>query len=354
MNSRVKRVKEIMVSKGIDYLILGPGSNCFYLTGFREEQMERPILLVIGQEEAFFVAPKIYREQIEMLGFPGRFYGDEEDPYEKLSLRKGATLAVDHDLWAYFLLNITSRFNPLRVSGAGEVMREVRKVKEEWEIEVMREGVKIAERSLWRFIPMIKEGMEEVYLSRKLEELMIEEGGEGSSFTPIVTSGPNTSMPHLRSTRRKVKLGEPLVVDFGLKLRGYSTDTTRTFALGEPDEEFLEVYNVVREAQESAITAVGEGVRAMDVDRAARLVISSSGYGEFFIHRTGHGVGIDVHEDPYISQVNAEELISNEVFTVEPGIYLPNKFGVRIEDMILVKGREGLSFNSFTKELIVL
>jgi len=102
------------------------------------------------------------------------------------------------------------------------------------------------------------------------------------------------------------------------------------------------------------ITAVGEGVRAMDVDRAARLVISSSGYGEFFIHRTGHGVGIDVHEDPYISQVNAEELISNEVFTVEPGIYLPNKFGVRIEDMILVKGREGLSFNSFTKELIVL
>nr|WP_230952346.1 M24 family metallopeptidase [Sulfolobus acidocaldarius] len=179
------------------------------------------------------------------------------------------------------------------------------------------------------------------------------ERGVKPSFEPIITSGPNTSMPHLRATNRKVARNEVIIFDFGIRYKGYATDTTRVVSIGKPNEDVLKIHEIVREAQERAEEYVSEKVETSEVDKIARQTISKYGFGAYFIHRTGHGIGIDVHEDPYISSDYKRPIKNNMTFTIEPGIYLPGKFGIRIEDMVFVNDK-GISMNKLDKNIFTL
>ncbi|MFP3204356.1 MAG: Xaa-Pro peptidase family protein [Metallosphaera yellowstonensis] len=334
---RMKRLKEMMSQRRIDAVILGPTSNMFYLTGFREEQMERPLLLVVGEED-FVLAPKIYEEQLSTVGLEIRSYRDGEDPYSLIRLKKGSSIAIDDQLWSLFLVEILNRFLPSNISPASVIMKELREVKDEEEIRALRSGLSIAEKSFLEFTDKVKEGENECRLARELEWLFIENGAEGTSFSPILTSGPNTSMPHLRCTSRKVKRGDVIIADFGIKFKGYSTDTTRVLTLGPPSEDVKRIWSIVVEAIAEAESST-LGSTGKDIDWRARKVISSKGFGENFIHRTGHGIGIDVHEDPYIAPDNLVEVKRGSTFTIEPGIYLPGKFGIRVEEMAVMRDK---------------
>jgi len=388
--NRVAKVKELMVKNNVDYILLGPGSNMFYLSGFSEEQMERPLFLIISQWDTYFLAPKIYEEQLEKLNFNVVSYNDGENPYKKLNIEKGKSIAIDDTLWSAFTIDILDSFSPSRLIKASNIMREVRIIKDDEEIAIMKEGLKIAEKSFLETLEIAKEGMtereistfkddEEIAIMKEglkiaeksfLETLeiakegvtereistylvhrFIENGADGYSFEPIITSGSNTSMPHLRSTSKKVRNGEVIIFDFGVKYKGYSTDTTRVAFLGTPTEEVKKIYEVVKEAQAKAEESTREGIKACEVDKIARGIISYYGYGDKFIHRTGHGIGIDVHEEPYISPDNKRNLQNNMTFTIEPGIYLPGKFGIRIEDMVYIKNGKSVIMNELEKEI---
>lgn len=353
-SSRIEKLRKKMNEKGIEQIIIGPTSNMFYLTNFIEEQMERPLLFIVDNDDAYFVVSKIYEEQISNLGFKVVSYKDGEDPYSKIRLKEGRTVAVDDQLWSMFLISLLERFSFRKIFPASSILKELRMIKDEREVEVMKEGVSIAEKSFLEFLNYVKEGETECRLAKKLENVFYEMGAEGVSFLPILTSGPNTSMPHLRCTNRKVRKGDVIIADFGIKYKGYSTDTTRVISLGKPSEDILRIHQIVLEAQEKAEKEAKNSMRGMEIDSLARNVITSRGYGEYFIHRTGHGIGIDVHEDPYISQDSNTEIKEYMTFTVEPGIYLPGKFGIRIEDMVIMSKSVAISFNKLDKNIYVV
>ncbi|BDC19562.1 peptidase M24 family protein [Acidianus sp. HS-5] len=343
----------MMKEKGIDYVVIGPTSNMFYLTGFTEEQMERPLFFIVGEGTCYFLAPKLYEEQLSKYGFEIISYVDGEDAYSKIDIKMNSTIAIDDQLWSLFTVNLIKKFSPSTLLIASTLLKELRMRKDEKELEIMKEGLNIAEKSFMQFLNEIKEGDSECKLADKLEEIFKDNGAEGVSFKPILTSGPNTSMPHLRCTDRKVKRGDIIIVDFGVKYKGYSTDTTRVVSLGKPSGEVENIHDIVLEAQESAERAKN-GMKGKEIDSIAREIISKAGYSQFFIHRTGHGIGIDVHEDPYISQDSEQVIEENMTFTVEPGIYLPEKFGIRIEDMVVMGEKEAYPLNKLRKDIYVI
>ncbi|AOL16297.1 X-pro aminopeptidase [Sulfolobus sp. A20] len=352
MNNRVKRLQEELVKNNIDYAIIGPTSNMQYLIDFIEEQMERPLLLIISQDDYYILAPKLYEEQLSK--FPLIVYSDGENPYSKLNLKENSSLLIDDKLYSLFTIEILSTIKSRRVYRASTILDKLRMVKDEDEISRMSEGVRIAEELFLRFIQTLTEGLTECEIQRKFKSYIIENAGE-ISFEPILTSGPNTSMPHLKCTERKVKKGDVIIFDFGIKYKGYSTDTTRVVSLGNPsDLDVKKIFEIVKEANEAAERFARKGVLASEIDLEARKIIEINGYGKFFIHRTGHGIGIDVHEAPYISSDNNEKIENGEIFTIEPGIYLPNKFGIRIEDEILIHYGTSKVLNSLDKELFII
>lgn len=235
---RLSKARELLQGHA-DYMIIGPGSNMFYFTGFMEEPMERPILLILGDDQ-YIIAPKIYEEQLSSIDMEVRTYNDGEDPYTLANIRSGSLLAIDDQLWSVFLIALLNRFSPSNIIPASTVTKPLRSVKDEEELEIMRAGLKIAEESLVEFSSKIKEGLSECHLAQQLETVF-RERGVVPSFSTILTSGPNTSMPHLRCTDRKVHPGEPIIADFGVKYRGYSTDTTRVLSIGKLSNEVQKI-----------------------------------------------------------------------------------------------------------------
>ncbi|AWR97505.1 M24 family metallopeptidase [Acidianus sulfidivorans JP7] len=352
--SRIEKLRSKMIERDIDETIIGTTSNMFYLTNFIEEQMERPLFFIVNSEEQYFLAPKIYEEQLSKLGFDIITYNDGEDAYSKLKIRKNEKIAIDDQLWSVFLINIIHKFSPKELISASSILKELRMRKDEEELKIMMEGISIAEKSFLEFLNRVAEGKTECELAKTLENIFYDFGAEGVSFSPILTSGPNTSMPHLRCTSRKVKQGDILIADFGIKYHGYSTDTTRVISLGKPSEEIIKIYEIVLEAQEKAEKESKTNMLGKEIDNLAREVISRKGYGSYFIHRTGHGIGIDVHEDPYISQDSETKIDERMTFTIEPGIYLPGKFGIRIENMEVMEKNNVKPFNKLSKEIYVV
>jgi Xaa-Pro aminopeptidase len=204
-------------------------------------------------------------------------------------------------------------------------------------VEAMRQAVKIAQDALEAIIPLIKIGMTEKELSSKLVMQLLRHGSEPElPFAPIVSAGPNAANPHASPSERKLQAGDLLVVDWGTTYDGYISDLTRTFAVGDVDDEYRKIHQIVQEANAAGRAAAGPGVLCANVDRAARDVIEKSGYGVYFTHRTGHGIGMEGHEEPYMRGDNMQVLEPGMAFTVEPGIYLPNRNGVRIEDNVVI------------------
>ena len=333
---------------GVEGLVLFPSNNLLYTSGFAESPSERHLLLFVPAEgDPVFLVPDLYGEQIrEGSWVPEvRTWSDDEDPKphiervaEELGLA-GGHLLVDDSMWAVFTQDLRTVLPDATFGLASDVLGDLRCLKDDAELAAMREAAAAADATVrdLRELGEAVVGMTEAGLAEEIEALLESNGGHGVSFETIAGSGPNGAKPHHSHGDRTIQPGEPVVLDFGTRVDHYPSDQTRTLVFGgDPGEQYREVHEVVREAQQAGVEAAGPGVTAGAVDAAARAVIEDAGYGEQFIHRTGHGVGLDVHEEPYIVSGSERVLEPGMVFSVEPGIYLPGEFGVRIEDLVVV------------------
>lgn len=361
---RISGLMDEMNKKQLSAVFLGPSSDLEYIAGltlFADERTKGVMVTVKG--EAFALTPLLYREDMsralgeEMTyrvwedheGFTGAFCAG----CKALGL-EGGRIAVNDGVLAVDLLEMMKAL-PAEYINGGHLLDPIRSRKDEEELEVMREASRIADRVMGRVASILRAGMTEGELSKQLPLLFEEEGADGMSFNPIVAAGPNGSMPHYVGDSKVIQKGDFVVVDMGARYKGYCSDMTRTFCVGEPSDEQRRVYGVVLEAQKAGEAAVKAGVTGQDVDRAARSVIAAAGYGDFFLNRLGHGIGIAVHEGPYIIEGNHVPLEPGNVFSVEPGIYIPGKFGVRIENLVTVRpDGSGEALNNYPRELIVI
>ncbi len=263
-------------------------------------------------------------------------------------------LAVEDD---YLTL---AEFNSLRekleaeLEPKSETINSLRAVKEPWELEYMKKAQEITDKTFTEILTKIKVGMTEKELMAELIYLMYKNGGEGLSFDPIVVSGPNTSLPHGVATDRVIQNGDFITMDFGVYYKGYCSDMTRTVAVGFVTEEMEQVYNTVLKAQTAAIAATRAGVTGADIDGVARQVIADAGYGDYFGHGYGHSLGMECHEMPSCSPSGKTVMTENMITSAEPGIYLPGKFGVRIEDVVIFKDGGCENITKSPKNLIII
>ena len=357
---RLARLAELTSARGFDALALVPGPNLFYFTGLSFHLSERPILLLLLSDRMpALVAPgfetlKAEGVPVEMEVFP---YTDEQG-YERafetacaaLGLA-GRTIGAETFAMRLVEARLLEKYAPgCQIVPADDVAATLRIRKDEHELAHMRRAVTITEFALQKTMQQVKLGMTERQVAALLMTEMLRGGGEELSFPPIVVAGPNSVSPHATPSDRPIGPGETIVVDCGITVGGYAADITRTFAIGELEPEMARVYEVVRAANAAGRAAVRPGVPAEAVDQAARAVIEEAGYGEYFIHRTGHGLGLEVHEPPYIVAGNERILESGMTFTVEPGIYLPGRGGVRIEDDVVVTPEGVESLTTFPRE----
>ncbi|MER3400557.1 MAG: aminopeptidase P family protein [Thermoflexus sp.] len=358
---RWTRLRAEMAREGLAVVALVPGANLFYLTGLRFHRAERPIVAFFPAEgDPALVLPAFEVEKARGAPFPWRLfpYTDAEGPVaafqragEALGLRGRSvaveTLAMRVLEWSW----LNRAMGPLEVLPAEPVMARLRMVKEPEEIAAMRRAVQVAEAALAAWLPEVRAGMTEQEAARRLIRAAFAAGAEGLAFDPIVVAGPNAALPHATPSLRPIGRGEVLIVDFGVVVEGYVSDITRTFVVGAPDPEWAAIHRLVEAANTAGRAAVRPGIPAEAVDRAARAVIEAGGYGAQFLHRTGHGLGLEIHEPPYLVAGETTPLAPGMTFTVEPGIYLPGKGGVRIEDEVMVTEAGGEPLTTFPREL---
>lgn len=360
-SKRIKSIQEKMRQEGFDYLVLAPSANMYYFSGMRTTQDERLQLLVIpaeGTPSAVF--PEMYRQKaLSVLGnhYPLYTWDDQQDPQsimKNIVAGKAAGLvAVDDTLWASHMITIMEVFPGCRFYPASRLVDALRRHKDEEEIRLMAKAGAIADRVMEEVQKAIRPGMSEKELALFVEN-RFKELADDISFKPIVASGPNSASPHHSPGERTFREKDMIVVDCGGMVAGYCSDITRTFCLGRADEEQKRVYRAVQAANQAAYEAVLAGCSGKEADAAARNVIAEAGYGQYFIHRTGHGIGLEVHEAPYLVQGNSEKLVTGNAFSIEPGIYLAGKFGVRIEDIVVISEKGALRLNSFNRDLVEL
>ena len=359
--ARLARTALMAGSNGVDALVVAPGPDLVYLTGYDPPPLERLTALVVRPDaDAVLIVPTLERPRAEEAGVDA-FVGladwpDGGDPYDLLRelLPAGSReIAVSDRLWAVHLLGLLASVPNASVRTASPVLSPLRAVKDALEIELLRAASEAADRVFDRIVRARFEGRRERDVADDLAALLVEEGHDVALFT-IVGSGPNGASPHHEPAERVIGSGDAVVLDFGGRRRGYSSDITRTVYVGDPTDEMRDVHAVVREAHRAAFELAAPGVAAQDVDRAARDVIEDAGFGERFIHRTGHGIGLEEHEDPYLVAGNAAPLVAGNAFSIEPGIYLPGRFGVRIEDIVIVTDDGARSLNGAPREPVVV
>jgi Xaa-Pro aminopeptidase len=334
---RIDAARVGMSGRGVDALVLTIGSDLPYLTGYRAMENERITAFVLpASGDPVLVVPVLEEPRVESV-VETRSWGETEDPLAIIAGLVGpaTTIAIGDQTWSRFLLGLQERLPDVTFVAAEPILAPLRMVKDESEIAALRAAGAATDRVVARLAETELSGMTERRLARLVDELTLDEGHERTAHA-IVAAGPNSASPHHEPTDRVVEAGDSVVVDFGGWLDGYGSDTTRTFVVGEPPDGFDEAYEVLAVAQRSAVDAVKPGASAESIDAVARGIITDAGYGDRFIHRTGHGIGLDVHEPPYLVAGNGTELVPGMTFSVEPGIYASGRWGMRIEDIVAV------------------
>ena len=343
-----------MAEQNAEMMLLSIGADLPYFTGYQAMPLERLTMLVVGLDsEPVLVVPQLEAPRVEPGPFALRPWAETEDPLSIVAdmCRDTGAIAIGDQTWSLFVLGLQALLPSVAFRSATPITRILRAKKDSREVEFLRRAGAGADRVSARLAGLKFSGHTEQEISRLVTRMTLEEDHDHALFW-IVASGPNSASPHHEPTDRVIEPGDLVVVDFGGTHRGYCSDTTRTFSVGEPDAEQVEVHAAVRAAQEAATAAVAPGVTAEEIDQVARRIITDAGYGEYFIHRTGHGIGLEGHEHPYLVEGNSEKVEPGMCFSIEPGIYLPDRFGVRIEDIVTVTENGVESLNQADRALV--
>jgi Xaa-Pro aminopeptidase len=339
--ARIARVREAMRDADIDALCLSLGSDLPYLTGYRVAHAnERLTMFVITRTgDSVIVVPTLEAPLVSPVddAFTMRAWNETEQPIRIVSdiLGDAATVAVGSQTWGRFVLGLQEADTSRRWVDAESLMAELRMVKSKNEVDALRAAGATVDRVAESLDDMIFGGRTELDVSREVSRRTTEAGHQSAEFA-IVASGPNGASPHHVPSDRVIENGDAIVVDFGGYQDGYCSDTTRNFVVGQPPDGYEEAYVVLHEAQKAATAAVAPGVTTESLDEVAREIIADAGYGDRFIHRLGHGIGLDVHERPYLVEGDTTVLKPGMTFSIEPGIYTPGRWGMRIEDIVAV------------------
>jgi len=362
---RLAKLAEVLPTSGIDALALNSGPSLSYLSGLHFHLSERPELLIfVPGKPLAIVLPELEAGKVNSLDFPLQSFPYKEDPNTWVTAFKqavaftgidGCRIGLEPRRFRVLELRLLEVAAPgAKMLSAEDAIASVRMHKDVSEISAMQSAVDIAQDALKATIPLIKIGMTERELAAELTLQLLRHGSDPQlPFSPIVASGPNSANPHATPTDRSLVKGDMLILDWGASFKGYLSDLTRTFAIGEPDPQMVQVAKLVEKANFAARDRARPGIPAGEVDSAARSVIEVAGYGEYFIHRTGHGLGLESHEEPYIRSDNQLPLVNGMTFTIEPGIYLPGRWGVRVEDDFVITSTGGESLSNLPRQLQV-
>ena len=382
---RLSRAQSLLPGQDASALLLGVGPELQWLTGYAALPLERLTMLVVpARGRSSLVVPRLERSAAgSSTAAAGGLldivtWEETEDPFEVVAqlltdsksrpeVQLGALggawgrlggLLVSDRLWATFLLRLQAVVPDAAFGLASAVLSDLRAVKDAEEVELLRKAAQAADRAVTKVAAGRLIGRTEADIAREVRERLEEEGHDEAAFW-IVASGPNSASPHHEPSDRVVRAGEPLLLDIGGRLEGYGSDITRTFwvtgdADDGPGDEFRKLYEVLQQAQEASRQAARAGVPAEDVDAVARDQIAGAGFGDKFIHRTGHGIGIEGHEDPYIVAGNERPLEVGNAFSIEPGIYFDGKYGARIEDIVVCSADGPISLNEAPRDLVLV
>jgi Xaa-Pro dipeptidase len=343
---RLQKIQEALRANDLDGIALLPGTNLFYLTGVSFHSTERTLIGLFPAEGlAQMVIPTLECPKIrDRAPFEITFHtwDDGEGPDNSFLAamasmgRSDARVGVEALTMRFQEIELFRKHAPeMSLHSADKALAVARSIKDDAEIQQLRKAIEISENALAQTLATVRPGQTEREIANLVKREILAAGGEPSFV--LVQSGETTTQPHAEGGDRRVSAREPLLIDWGGAYGGYSADITRTFVMGsDPDQRLVEIHELVKAANLAGRNACGPGVPAQEVDRATRKVIADGGYGEFFIHRTGHGLGLDVHEDPYIVEGNTTPLEAGNVFTIEPGVYVPGLGGVRVEDDVVI------------------
>ncbi|MFI1163554.1 aminopeptidase P family protein [Streptomyces sp. NPDC020801] len=359
--ARMARAAAAAADAGLAGLLVAPGPDMVWLTGYAPTAVtERLTLLVLAADrDPVLVVPTLEApDAAKAVGASAlslHDWTDGKDPYAVTAalLGTGGRFGISDNAWAMHLLGLQHTLPGTSYASLTEALPMLRAVKDAAELELLAAAGAAADATFEEIRKVPFAGRRESEVGADLAALLRRFGHSQVDFT-IVGSGPNGANPHHEMGDRVIERGDMVVLDFGGLKDGYGSDTTRTVHVGEPTDEERRVHDIVREAQEAGFRAVRPGVSCQEVDRAARAVIAEAGYGEYFIHRTGHGIGVTTHEPPYMIEGEEQPLVPGMCFSVEPGIYLPGHFGVRIEDIVTVTGDGGRRLNDTTREMVLV
>lgn len=352
--NRLDKVREIFDANNIDAIWITNDKNLRYLANFTGSAGE----VIITKDKAFFVTDFRYKEQareqakgLEVVIHSGNLYGEINNILVENNVKE-LGLEADSLILATYL-KVKEEFQANLVPTHGIVER-IREVKEPEEVEIIKEACEITDQAFDHILKFIKPGVTEIEVANEIEHFLKGKGATGMSFDTIVASGVRSSMPHGVASDKVIETGDMVTLDFGCYYKGYSSDITRTIAVGEVDPKLVEIYNIVLEAHNKVIEGTKAGMTGKEVDALARDYIAEKGYGDCFGHSTGHGLGLDVHEMPAVSMRSDQPMEEGMIITDEPGIYVEGLGGVRIEDDLLIQKDGVLSLNRSPKELIIL
>jgi Xaa-Pro aminopeptidase len=357
MNSRLEKLRTVLNTNNIDACIISGRPNTIYFSGFTGTTS----FLLVGMDKAWLIVDFRYTIQAKKQVFEGitvieskdTFYSAINDILKRNPVRnvgfEGRVLPYSE------YIKLKERVSRVKeFVGLDNDIDRIRQIKDSDEAEILQEAALIGDKVFSHILDFIKPGMKETDISTELEYTMKKLGAKGPSFETIVASGHRSAMCHGTATDNVLKKGDALVLDFGVVYRNYCSDMTRTIFIGDPGEELKEIYNIVLKAQRAALDGIIPGMSGIEADKIARDIITEAGYGEAFGHSLGHGIGIEIHENPRLSAISMDVLEEGMVFSVEPGIYVDGLGGVRIEDMVMLMDGKLRNFTTSSKDLIII
>ena len=360
MQHKINSLRDRMKENNVDLVVLGPGTHMRWLIGFNPYPDERPCMLLIGKEKETFLMPSVNEEGMkEKTSIAMHAWSDADGPDQALLNALSFTgssnakhIVIDEAMRSHFALILIDALPKPTYEFTNSTIGALRMRKDNDEYSNLKENALIDDRAMKAGFAAIKEGVTELEIGEAINKHFISEGAKPQFC--IVGSGPNGAFPHHHTGNRKVENGDVVLIDIGGRKGTFPSDMTRMSVVGEPPKDYLEVHAIVERAVQAAMAAAKPGVMAKEVDAAARDVITEAGYGEFFVHRLGHGLGIDIHEPPYITATSEVILDEGMVFSIEPGIYLQGRFGVRLEEIVILRADGPEILSELSRKLNVI